>query len=514
MKLNRKWVFLWAAVRLPLLALGIYLLQYQFLNLFEWVVNYLGNVDFLVFVASTSTTRLMLAFIFFSGLAFWYWLAGKLNLSLSLQYAAALTGACLGIYASFLYLLRIPDATIETLFLVALLALNTLPSSWLERLLTSNRGIHVLALTGVGLMEVLFPQTYLLWLGHPWNNENPIKKWAWLSGVFIASLVWVFVFIPYDNQRIFTLAERLHADPAVSKFMDGSYNWVELNPEHPLLYAVGRSTNHLLAFDINHLEQPPLQSPRDIGKTQSFGFNPNQQEIYVYESETRRLLYMDALTLEILREVPVPDLAPGDVWIRWLPMSNNIILSSEADKEIGVPLCVFDRDSGDIVTTLPFPTYPTEFAFHTQKPLMYFSSFKDTYLAVWDMEKYEITKQIEVPARTDRIIYSEKYNEVWLTTPLKNAILRFDADTLDSSGRIKSRFGVRTLAIDNQRNLILAGNFINNRLDVIDPETGRRISSYYLGPWIRTITLDTKSGNAYVSTARGLFKVVYIKAQE
>jgi len=510
MKLNRNWVFLWAAIRLPLLGLALYFFQSQFLRLFEEIVNFLGNVDFLIFIASTSSTRLLLVVFFASGLAFWYQLIRRLKLPVAFQYGITLIGAFAGIHLSFLHLFRIPNSITETSIIVVVLAVNTLPYIWLERPIASSRGLRLISLAGVGLMEGLFPQTYILWLNHQWNTENSTKKWAWLSGVVIASLAWMFIFIPYDNQRVFTLAERLHANPAVEKFMDGSYNWVELNPEHHLLYVVGRSTNYLLAFDIDHLDQPPKQSSRDIGKTQSFGFNPTQQEIYVYEAETHDLLYMDALTLEVLRIIPVPDLAPGDVWIRWLPKDDIIVLSSEADQEIGVPLYVFNRESGDVLATLPFPTYPTEFAFHTKKSIMYFSSFKDTYLAVWDMEKHEITKQVEVPSRTDRMVYSEKYNEIWLTTPLTNKVLRFDAETLKSTGDIRSRFGVRTLAIDTQRNLLLAGNFINNRLDVVDPATGKKIFSFYLGPWIRTIALDTEQGNAYVSTARGLFKVNYV----
>lgn len=111
---------------------------------------------------------------------------------------------------------------------------------------------------------------------------------------------------------------------------------MELNPEKNLLYAVGRGTNFLLAFDLNHLDQAPKRSRQDIGKTQSFGFNPDQQEIYVYKADTRELLYMDASSLKVLRSVPIPDLAPGDVWIKWVYFNDSIIISSEADAEVGI----------------------------------------------------------------------------------------------------------------------------------------------------------------------------------
>jgi len=98
---------------------------------------------------------------------------------------------------------------------------------------------------------------------------------------------------------------------------------------------------------------------------------------------------------------------------------------------------------------------------------------------------------------------------VLIASPLEGVILRYDADTLEFKGSIKASFGDRTLTIDPQRNLLLVGNFINNRLQVIDLNTYESVASFYIGPWIRTISLDVEHGIAYVSTVRNLFKVHY-----
>lgn len=509
MKLKREWVFAWAVVRLPLLVLAAYLFRYQIVEWFEGSIGFTGRMDFFVFTASTFTTRFLLYLISAVGLGFWFWLLGRLNISAGIRYLLFLAGTFAGIYLSLVHLFLVEDAFVRTTIALALLALNTFPHEWLAKLLATGKWINLVFLAGIGVVEAIIPQSYAFWLMSIGQARDSLKRWAWLGGVLIPSLFWIFLLVPYDNHRVFTLAEKLHADPAVQKFAPGIYNWVELNPEHDLLYVVGRGTNFLLAFDIDQLNQPPMRSREDIGKTQSFGFNPDLQELYVYKAETRELLYMDALTLDVIRSVPVPDLAPGDVWIRWLRLNNTIVLSSEADAEIGMPVYVIDRESGEIIAAMPYPVYPTEMAFNSNKPLMYFSSFKKPFLAVWDMERYEITKQINVGSRTDRIAFSEKYSEVWLAAPLDGAVLRFDADTLDFTGEINTRFGIRTLSIDSQRNLLLVGNFMNNQLDVIDPVTNKHLNSYYLGPWIRTIALDMENGIAYVSTVRGLFKVNY-----
>ncbi|NJN79388.1 MAG: hypothetical protein HC797_02340 [Anaerolineales bacterium] len=126
------------------------------------------------------------------------------------------------------------------------------------------------------------------------------------------------------------------------------------------------------------------------------------------------------------------------------------------------------------------------------------------------MVSFKILEQNNTTSRTDRLIFSPFNSEVFVASLLDGAILRYDADTLIYKGKIQTSLGDRTLTIDSQRNLLLVGNFINNKLQVIDSNTQESIKSFYIGPWIRTIALDVEAGIAYVSTVRGLFSVDYI----
>ena len=88
-------------------------------------------------------------------------------------------------------------------------------------------------------------------------------------------------------------------------------------------------------------------------------------------------------------------------------------------------------------------------------------------------------------------------------------MLRFDAESLELNGSIATVFGVRTLAVDSKRNLLLTASLATNMLDVIDLKTYRRVAQYYVAPWLHDISLDTKAGFAYVSSTEGLFRVQY-----
>ena len=103
--------------------------------------------------------------------------------------------------------------------------------------------------------------------------------------------------------------------------------------------------------------------------------------------------------------------------------------------------------------------------------------------------------------------YTPDGTELLVGAPLRAAVLRFGADSLAFKRTISTVFGVRTLAVDPKRNLLVSASLATNMLDVIDLSTRKRGATYYVGPWLRSISLDTGSGMAYVSSTEGLFAV-------
>lgn len=511
--MKRPALIIWALLRLPLLAAGLYLFRFQIAVFIEDNYSLGAAMDFAVYSASTFGTRLIIYSTCVIALAFAYWLIKKWLPNEFPSHTLFLACAFIVVYSSFAFFLLTSGALKKSLVVVLILATNTLPYEWLARRIPAGGLMNLVFLAGVGLIEALFPQSYAIWLAKKTQaGIIPIKNWSWLAGVLMAALFWVFILTPFDNQRVLTLGEKLHANPSVQKFAQGDYNWIELNTENGLLYAVGRGTNFLLAYDVNQLMQSPRRSKSDIGKVQSFAFNPDRQELYVYKAETRELLYIDALTLESFESVPVPGLSPGDIWMRWDRPTDSIIIASEADIETGIPFYMLDRASRDVLATIPLPYVPTNIAIRIDKPILYFNSFRDTYLVAWDMQEHKIIRETDTSPRTDRLVFYPTASEVLVASPLEGIIQRYDAETLKYKGKIQSSLGDRTLSIDEKRNLLLVGNFINNKLKVIDLTTNEPVTSYYLGPWIRTIALDVEQGIAYVSTVGNLFKVVYDSA--
>jgi hypothetical protein len=80
---------------------------------------------------------------------------------------------------------------------------------------------------------------------------------------------------------------------------------------------------------------------------------------------------------------------------------------------------------------------------------------------------------------------------------------------LERKGAIASLFGARAIAVDPVRRLILVGSLVTNQLEVIDLDSQQRLAVYYVGPWLRSLSLDVEAGQAYLSTHEGLFRIEY-----
>jgi DNA-binding beta-propeller fold protein YncE len=508
-------LFTWSILRLPLLGLLFFLFRSQISTLFERTLQLTTVIDFAVYSLSTFSTRFYLFLVLVTALFIAHGVIGKFTKSAQGRYALFLATAGAVVFIVFQFFFLVSNAWMRALVVAAFLAINSLPRDWVSRLVSSNRAIDALFIAGIGFVEALFPQTYFLWLHEQFKRSDTQTMKAdpsWGIGVFSAAILAIFLLTPFNNQRILTLGEMIHADPAVMKFAEGEYNWIELNPERRELYAVGYYSNFIMIFNTDELKAPPRKSKTSIDGTQSFGFNPDLQQVYVYNHMAQELVYLDAPDLSLSRTLPITDLSNGDVWVKWDQKTDTITLSSEADLNVGTPFYLLDRQSGEVRATMSLPVIPTAYiVFHPQKPVLYFNSFKDTYLVAWDMEKHQIIQQTQTSPRTDRMALSPKASELLVASPMEGAILRYDLETLEFKGKINTIFGDRTLAIDSENNLLFTGNFINNRLTVFDLNTFRVIRSYYLGPWIRTITLDTENKIAYVSTVRNLFKVDYAK---
>jgi hypothetical protein len=206
--------------------------------------------------------------------------------------------------------------------------------------------------------------------------------------------------------------------------------------------------------------------------------------------------------------VEIPNLSTGDTWLAVDPLTDTLTLASEADREDGVPLIVLDRMTGHVLSEANLAA--GNILLHATKPWLYLTFFRRRdEVMLYDLRNRSVTQRARADPRAERLVFSRRRNEVLVTSPMESRVLRFDADSLQPKGYIPALFGVRAIAIDDVRDVLLCGNIATGHLVIIDLATGGRLRTYYLGPWLRTIELHVDSGTAYVSSNGALYRVKY-----
>jgi len=339
-------------------------------------------------------------------------------------------------------------------------------------------------------------------------------------GVIVAATAGFVSLIP-SGIRLFETGSEYYGDEAVTDISPDSrfdfngdardINGLAIDTERRRLYADGHGVNHVYAYDIDEPEDDPEMSPQMTGGAESLAYNSTDQEIYVFDIYGPQLLILDAATLALKKAIADIELSPGDVLVGWDPRTRHIVLSSEADKATPVSLVVLDRDTGAFVYKDPLAA--SGLAVHPSKSWIYFSFYRDVNAVfAFDLSSNSYVARQETDLkRLDGIAVDENAKQVLIASPLRSEILRFDQDTLAPAGAIPAMFGVRTVALDRERGLLVCASLVTGYLSVIDAQSHKILASYRVAPWLRSVVLDTKTGRAFVSSNYGLFVVDYTR---
>ncbi len=360
-----------------------------------------------------------------------------------------------------------------------------------------------------------------LWLraGNEEVKKTGRRITAWLPTAIVVPALAVLLL---NGWSLMGLAKRLHADKAVRQFASWNFGGIAVDARLGVLFANGVHTNHLLAYDLNALNEPPRVSPVEDAWAEWFEYNPFDQEIYVYNRQAGALLILDATTLALKKSVAGLNLSDGDVGIVIDKHTDSIVIMAEdvwpsrepspTDDGTKAPIVVVDRASGKLLYRMRWCEglcNPATGLMHPRRPILYLG-FSDMILAYDTRARKVIARTTAGYRWMDGVALTPEGDELLVAAPVYSAVLRFDADTLEYKDRIAAAFGVRTLEVDPERKLLLTGSLLTNMVEVIDLKTNARIARYWVAPWLRVIQVDTRGGAAFVSSTEGLFRVDYL----
>ena len=500
-------ILLWAIMRVPALAAVAYLLRYPILEAIEQQFDVFYLTARVIEVLSTPVTRIISGMLLFVILLLIVVCLRRLRPGVA--YVILLVTAGVVLAVSFNLVATSPR---RALVVELVLATNLAPGQFVAFLKRFPRTWNALMLAGVGVVELLLWREFWHWvaqLRRPGSSRTDIvgsRITSTIPALLIASVVCAFVLRPH---QLLAIEQRIRTSAEVSTIERGlSFNWIALDPTGTYLYVTGHSIGNLRRYDVRNLSEPPTVADVPTGGAQGFAYDPSAGEVYVFNRYTRQLLYLDATTLRNTRAVEIPNLSAGDSWLTVDPATDTVALASEADLEDGVPFIVLDRRTGHVRAQANLATGNS--LLHPTKSWLYLTFFRRRdEVILYDLERQSVTRTARADPRAERMAFSRRRNEVLVTSPMESRVMRFDADSLQSKGYIPALFGVRAIAIDEVRDVLLCGNIATGHLVTIDLATNRRLRTYYLGPWLRTIELHADSGTAYVSSNGALYRVKY-----
>lgn len=494
----------WALFRLPIVFLAIYLLREPIIDLIERFFDIVGITLFAINVLSTPISRIALAIllvaIFCLCAAIMTAWNPRVRLIALLLVAAFLLGA-------LFYFTRTPVWALG--LVLGIFLANLLPASLLEATPVTRSLSNAVVRIAAGFAELFLFRHYIAWVAGVFGWQR-LSRWgrgdtpgAWLPAFVLSSLAAALLL---KGERLVPFEFALRSGEQVEVIARGDFNWIQLDSQGQYLYVTGHGVPKLRRYDLRSENLALVESDIATGAAQSFAYDPVAAELYIYRATDGVLLYIDAQTMQHKRSVALNDLAPGDPWIVADSVTDTIAVVSEADVRQGHSFIVLRRASGEILDRRNDD--PGNVLLDEREARLYLSYFRRlSGVRIYDLRTFQLGPLTPADGRADRMaLYGD---QLLLASPLRSRITRFDAASLEQVGEIRAGFGVRVMAVDEKRDLIVYGSLVTGVVHVAHGSTGKIRRRFYLGPWLRTIALHAERGVAYVSSNGFLYQLEY-----
>ena len=497
------------------IAAGAILFRQQILNL----IDSLSGLQFVftfVHVYSTASIRVILgalALAFFAAIG-----AATFHFASRRVRVAVFAGLCgLFLAAILWYLGRSLKSGITVGFVIGcLVAANTIPPERWRAILASPRYGRWLSLffwTCIGI-EFLLPRAFLAWIGHRERpGESSPNLLRLLPGAALAAAA-LAVFAPHP--MLMRLGQAMFMSPAADFVFGPDYQIYSAYDVSD--FARNPTTGDIVLCGQEQHSPKVLRggagSPIDTGVHNAgneFCEFAGPDALVTADKDGDDLLVIDPDSFRLRASQRLERLPHGEVLLATFPALNLVAAASENEKGDGggPDIRIVDLQSMKVIREID-----AEVGYliaDPRRPVIYANHFA-TNLGVraWDVRTGRLLATSRRFGRSDRMAFDAARNEILATLPETGQVWRLDADTLKDKTPIDTVFGVRGIAIDPGRDLLLAASFLNNDLDVIDLKTGRSLRRYRLGPWLRTVLIPSNDGVALVASRYGVYRLNYL----
>ncbi|MCZ7584550.1 MAG: hypothetical protein M5R36_15045 [Deltaproteobacteria bacterium] len=87
------------------------------------------------------------------------------------------------------------------------------------------------------------------------------------------------------------------------------------------------------------------------------------------------------------------------------------------------------------------------------------------------------------------------------------SIVILDATSLETRRVIRAKTGIRSLAVDQKRNLIYVAQYFRGELAAYDLDTGEAKGAVFVGPLLRAVNFSEKNDRIYTGSSQGIYEI-------
>jgi hypothetical protein len=404
-----------------------------------------------------------------------------------------------------------------------ILALNAVPEAALGRLLHHRVGGKVAAVAlggGIAIAETVLPRPFWMWVAgdraaRPDDSGGAIAALlSWAPGVVIAAVVFGLG-APYS--KLVKLGWLLNASDEVQLVYGGEHvslyspfdvAAIPFDPKGRRIYLCGNGIPEALVLPADAPMRSPENTHMAAAGVEFCILDPVDRSFIAYDSEEDALKVWDLDSWQIRNRIPL-GLPPEShaVFLSKQDGSPTVVAASEIDGDTpsmraidvvtGATLGASQVIAGHMIVD---PTGPRVFVdFYT----------RETGVLQLDLPSLKVVARSPSDQRNDRMAVDAKRGHLLVASPLHGRVLVYAVDGLAQMPSIPSTLGVRSVEVDNSRDLLLTASLVSNYVDVIDLTANRLVKRLRVGPWLRNLALDEACGRAFVASRHGLYWVKY-----
>lgn len=239
-------------------------------------------------------------------------------------------------------------------------------------------------------------------------------------------------------------------------------------------------------------------------EVEDLSVDPGSGRIFHVDRKSKTLLFVDAETLKVTDAVLLDAPFTGSARTGLVKEAGKLFVAWENGG-----LSAVDLKLRKVAKNLSMPCNPN-LAADGKNGRLYVHLYLSKRVISLDAETLQVLASAPSPDSDERPVISQKRGELYIPDIARGRIWVYSIPDLSLLRKLPAQIGVRALAADDENGLLLAASMVSGDLRVLNPETGRVLSSFHVGPYCRRLALDPRRRRAFITlTQTGLFMVDY-----